>query len=202
MAGLVTGTRAVGHRLVATGKLFASRPPAAQGARVFVAARSSDAAHVLAFSEALGPRDTWTAVRQESIAGGWQVDAAAKIRAANAVVLLVTADTAESHPIGWELRLAAALGKPVIAHRSSDLHPWPADLSDRAVRVTSAFDEFAERFDVLAIQAGLAIRREDAPVALLLEQYKLILESAERLEDRRQTLHAFFVSLTRCCWPA
>lgn len=191
-------SRTFKSRAISLRRAFASKPPPAAGAEFFVAARSSDEDKVLRLSAALGDRVMWTAVRQENIAemqDAWQKDAAEKIRAANVVVLLVSEDTHASEPIAWELRLADGLRKPVIAQREVEAHAWPHGLPASARRVTQPLDDFAKRFDVLAIEAGLNMRLNDVPVEPLMEQYKLVLESAERLEDRRQSLHAFFVSL-------
>ena len=182
---------------------FGSELPSAEKANVFVVARLSDENLVRAFRERFAVRVTWTAVRQGKIDGkssagltAWQADASEKIRNANVVCVLVGEGAAASDSIAWELELAKALGKPTVAWRGNQQHLWPASLPPTAIREDEcSLTDLAERFDALALKAGLGASTNTSDQSMVLDLYRLVLETTERLEDRRQNLHAFFLSV-------
>jgi nucleoside 2-deoxyribosyltransferase len=174
-----------------------------------VAARYEDQALVDEFVEAadagfdLRGAKRWRFIRQDQAppndASGalaaWQIEAEQLIRNADAVVCIAGRSFAESEGLKWELGVVQSLGKPTVVVAVDDV-VLPEGVLGRSVVVRDLGPaEAGSRIDSLVLTAALAIREGVAKTSDLLEQYRLILETAERLEDRRQRLHTFFLSL-------
>lgn len=180
-------------------------------ATCFIGARYADEAEVSSFIEAARASfdargaTKWSFTRQDADSSqdsgegleAWQADAETMIRSADAVVCIAGRDFARSAGLEWELKMADTLAKPtLIIQTDHDRSGIPAFVPDRAVVISDLTPaEAGSRVDSLVLSAALAVREGHADVGVLLEQYRIVVETAERLEDRRQSLHTFFLSI-------
>ena len=185
------------------------RQPTPQSNRIFVSYRTDDAPAREELERGVTQRwkERWSfkAVAQDgredesaSTETSWRDECEALIKDSVAVVCLVGNTTAESQNIEWEIQTAIASQKPILAIRiGSD--PKPVTALERAGidPFTGGVDEAARLFQDLLVDAALFRFGPPAQVLdlTLIEQYKLILQTSESLQNRRQAFHVFFMSI-------
>ena len=87
---------------------------------VFVSSRTTEKADVEGLEAALGQR--WALLRHAvtpAAEASWRNECRRLIEAADVVVCVVGETTAESPNVEWELEVALAIGRPVVAVRAS-----------------------------------------------------------------------------------
>jgi hypothetical protein len=131
----------------------------------------------------------------------WRFECEHRIRACDAMIVLVGEGTADSAPVDWEVRTALAFARPVLALRIEDGdHPLPRALVEANVEpAEGTLEAAAAILDELLVDVALFRNRRqlhDHPQAdRVFDQYKAIIDSAETLQNRRQALHAFYMSI-------
>lgn len=135
----------------------------------------------------------------------WKIDAALKIKKAQMLVFFVGEKSHESPYIGWELETAIKYKKPVYTIK---LHP---DYKDHpALAETDSFSGQIGSYDKAVTFGELAMiindhenghykifnqEPEQIDQGVLLEQYKLFLQTSEDLVTRRQNVNNFYITI-------
>ena len=137
----------------------------------------------------------------------WWLEAARKIQRAQLVVFYVGKNSHTSPYIGWEIKTAIRYKKPVytikLEEDFEDKHP-ASMVKDRFSRRISRYDTVleneAELLKVIGHHENGDYNMFNAPLeeldkSLLLEQYKIFLQTSEDLVSRRQTVNNFYISI-------
>jgi len=135
----------------------------------------------------------------------WRLEAGRKIRKAQMVIFYVGEHSWQSPNIGWELREAAKYGKQIFTIKldaAYQIHPKLEDedpFSGQKKRIDREIGEeellrIVERsekgeYDIFNQEL------EQCDMPILLEQYKIFLQTSESLIDRRQSVNNFYISV-------
>jgi hypothetical protein len=171
---------------------------------LFVSCRKADAIHAERFRDAVnrrfGARFEIVMHDGEADPDEWRDECEALIRRSEGVVCLIGDSISDSAGVPWEAEMALALHKPVVIISIADQSPeLPRSMQEAGLSIAVGnAEEGAAQLDKLLMDAALFNYQSQPPTGdevALLEQYRLILESAESLQTRRQTLHTFFLSI-------
>lgn len=129
----------------------------------------------------------------------WKTEAKGKIKKAQAVIFFVGASTHKSKYVGWELKQAIKHDKQIFIiniKNSFKLH----SVLERKDSFSSKTNYFGK---IVTIEKFITIANNhlndeyslfnDCNEALLIEQYKLFLETSETLVERRQKVSNFYI---------
>ena len=132
----------------------------------------------------------------------WKIDALAKIKRSQLVVVFVGEHTHESPYVDWEIRTAQRTGKRIVSVMLDPAYEIPPGLlrenafSGAQERIDECLDakglealvKSYERSDYKVLNAEVA----DLDRADLMEQYKIYLQTSEDLVERRQSVNNFY----------
>ena len=132
----------------------------------------------------------------------WKIDAAAKIRKCQLVIVFIGEHTHESPYVAWEIERAIRNDKRIVSIMLDESFTVPPSLirsdpfSGMSERVDECMDETGleklivsyEKSDYQVLNGELA----DIDRADLLEQYKIYLQTSEDLVNRRQSVNNFY----------
>ena len=135
----------------------------------------------------------------------WKLDASAKIKKAQ-MVLFVTGENSHASPnIGWELREAIKRKKPIYILKLKEEFPLHKDLHtmDPFTGKRTLYGKVVSQEDLVNViqdhHAGdYGLFNHDPAEqdqAIILEQYKLFLQTSEELVKRRQNVNSFYISI-------
>lgn len=135
----------------------------------------------------------------------WKIEAASKIRKAQMVIFFVGERSHKSPYIGWEIQKAIKYGKPIYTVKLD-----PRNQNHEALWVTDMFTGEKRHYDkeidfdalsniVNDYESGnykvFNQEPEQIDQSILLEQYKVFLQTSEDLVSRRQGVNSFYISL-------
>lgn len=136
----------------------------------------------------------------------WKLEASGKIKKSQMVLFIVGENSHASPNIGWEIKEAIRLRKPVYViklHESHRLHD--------ALQIKDPFSGAREDYGKVKSPAEIAAMltgynegnyglfndsEKEPDQEALLEQYKLFLQTSEDLVSRRQNVNNFYLSLS------
>ena len=157
-----------------------------------------------ALQDELAPRPPMVQKIMEKL---WWLEASRKIQRAQLVVFYVGQNSHTSPYIGWEIKTAIRCKKPIytikLEEGFEDKHP-ALQVADRFSRRISRYDTLladdAQLLSVLNRHQNGDYDMFNGPLesldkALLLEQYKVFLQTSEDLVARRQTVNNFYISI-------
>lgn len=124
-------------------------------------------------------------LRQTEHSDDWKIKAERKIRESDFVLFILEKETFESEPIKWEYERAKSLNKQIVGFRSRST-PDETLLFCEGFQV---FDNADNCFEYLS-----KTRLEDRQ--LLIEQYKLMVSSTEKVTNQRLTVNNIFFTIT------
>jgi len=174
------------------------RPPPRGRTTAFVSCRWRDEPHKARLEQQVD-RESWE-LRTYTRLGDedWRAGCERMIRDSDAVICLVGDGAGESQGIDWEIRTALELRKPLVAAYVSHARDNVPALVEAGVEPHDNLEDLArsltERVMHHALFGHVRAPRRD-PDEGLIEQYKLLLQTSENLEARRQGLHTFFMSI-------
>ncbi len=135
----------------------------------------------------------------------WRLEAAEKIRKSQMVVFYIGETSHESPYIAWEIKKAIKEKKPIYTIRLKDSYQrHPALMSrDSYTGEAVAYDREVSEEQLRAIikkyEAGdyelFNEPAENLDQGVLLEQYKIFLQTSEDLVSRRQNVNSFYISI-------
>ena len=132
----------------------------------------------------------------------WKKHAEEKIKKSQLVLFVVGEKSHESPYIGWEIAKAKKLGKPVFAIKIRPEYKFHEELFDTRVHDEKYDDEVTvdQLCDIIAKHTNKSYSvfnqsPEEIDKALLLEQYKIFLQTSEDLVARRQSVNNFYISI-------
>ncbi len=135
----------------------------------------------------------------------WKVEAGNKIKKSQMVVLFVGEKTHESKYIAWELKTAIKYNKPIYTIKLNpkyEIHPvLVREDSFSKKQITYSKDITEQQLsDIISkYDAGdyniFNEMPENVDKSILLEQYKVFLQTSEDLVSRRQNVNNFYISL-------
>ena len=132
----------------------------------------------------------------------WKKQAEDKIKKSQLVLFVVGEKSHESPYIGWEIAKAKKLGKPVFAIKISPECELHEELFDSLNHGETYDDEVTvdQLCDIIAKHNSknysvLNQKPEEIDKELLLEQYKIFLQTSEDLVARRQSVNNFYISI-------
>lgn len=135
----------------------------------------------------------------------WKFDAAKKIKKSQMVVFFVGENSHKSPYIGWEITTAIKYDKPIYTIKLDESFK-----SHEALQITDAFShelrsydkniDFAKLIDLIEKHCSGDYKVfnqsiESLDKNILLEQYKLFLQTSEDLVSRRQNVNSFYISI-------
>lgn len=135
----------------------------------------------------------------------WKLEAAAKIKKSQMVVFFIGENSHKSPYIGWEIRTAIKHNKPIytiLLGEGNKSHP-ALELYDsfsgqkRNYDMRMTFDELSEMINNY-VSGDYKMFNEDPEKSdkkILLEQYKIFLNTSEDLVARRQNVNNFYISI-------
>lgn len=115
----------------------------------------------------------------------WKIKAQRKIRESDFVLFVLGEDTFESDPIKWEYAEAKDLNKQIVGYSSEHT-------SDKTLLFCEGFQVFDNSADCFSFLTRT--RTEDR--ALLIEQYKIMVSSTEKVTSQRLTVNNLFFTVT------
>lgn len=135
----------------------------------------------------------------------WKVDAAKKIKKSQMVVFFIGENSHKSPYIAWEIHTAIKFEKPIYTIKLDEKYKSheALEIADPFSNETKPYDKPID-FDKLI---GLIEKHssgdykvfnqcvENIDKSILLEQYKIFLQTSEDLVSRRQNVNSFYISI-------
>ena len=136
----------------------------------------------------------------------WKIEATSKIKNSEMVIFVVGKNSYKSPYIAWEIKKAIKLKKPIFIlklNKKNELH--------NALYVTDSFTGERKNYGTVTTEDEIVtevknhnygiyelFNSQDKEIGtnILLEQYKLFLQTSEDLVNRRQNVNSFYLSLS------
>jgi hypothetical protein len=155
--------------------------------RVFVAHRRNDKEKADQLIEKLlrDSHHSIAIIREEKHSDDWKKQVKVKIREADFVLVILGRDTFDSDPIKWEYETGKSLNKRIVGLTAASVSP-------ETILFCEGFQVFhstEECSDFLS-----QTFREDRQ--LLIEQYRIMVSSTEKVTDQRLTINNLFFTVT------
>lgn len=136
----------------------------------------------------------------------WKTDAAKKIRQSQIVLFFIGSESYKSDNIAWELLQAKKYNKPIysiLLSPENQRHPALAYTDDFSGKEKHYHDILISKSDFETLINDHEYGKyqvfnqpmEELDKALLLEQYKVFLQTSEDLVSRRQNVNNFYISI-------
>lgn len=135
----------------------------------------------------------------------WKLDAAKKIKKSQMVVFFVGENSHKSPYIGWEISTAIKYDKPIYTIKLDESFPShdALTIADPFSNELKSYDkaiDFDSLIDLIEKHCSGDYKVfnqtvENIDKSILLEQYKLFLQTSEDLVSRRQNVNSFYISI-------
>jgi DNA-dependent RNA polymerase auxiliary subunit epsilon len=142
----------------------------------------------------------------------WKIDARKKIKKANFIIFFVGKNSHSSKYIDWEIRTAIKLSKPIYAVKLNNQNELNASIhtvdsfsgEKKPYCEFISFDDLQRRIKEYEKGSYKVFNQsvENIDKPLLLEQYKLFLQTSEDLVSRRQNVNNFYISINSALMAA
>ena len=196
---MATARPLISHATRFAASLLELRPPSYGRTKAFVSHAYGDEEHFERFRQSVNSSHWELQVHARGEEEDWRRECEQLIRDSDAVICLVGQSASQrGGGVDWEIRTALSLGKPLVA-------AYVGGADENAPALAEARIEPAEDLSELARSLTERVRKQalfghtqasgPAADAVLIEQYKALLETSENLEARRQSLHTFFMSI-------
>lgn len=135
----------------------------------------------------------------------WKLNASSKIKKSQMVIFVVGEKSCQSSNIGWEIETAIKFEKPIYIlklHEDFELHE-ALFIKDKFADKKSCYGSEKNVTELSEIiknhDSGnynlFNFEPDETNKSVLLEQYKLFLQTSEELVKRRQTVNSFYTSI-------
>lgn len=135
----------------------------------------------------------------------WKVDAFNKIKRSQMVIFFVGRSSHLSQNIAWEIKEAKKFNKVIIAVKLDEQCKFHEELlikdkfsgNKDYYSENLSFDDLINKLSshVNGVYDILNVNPEEVDVHVLLEQYKIFLNTSEALVERRQSVNNFYISI-------
>ena len=159
-------------------------------------------------NELFGKTKLWQKCAKRLIKYTWHFDAKKMMKLADIIVYVASEQSSNNKHVDWELKKALKYGKSIIClnDREYDLNDCLWRWDSRTKRKTWLADKMLENeddlFQILKDHNNgneLGLFNNDNP-DVLMEQYKLFIQTAENLLERRQNTNNFYVGVNSVIW--
>lgn len=135
----------------------------------------------------------------------WKIDAAKKIKKSQMVVFFIGEKSHQSPYICWEIQEAIKYGKPIYTIKLDESYKTHSALtvrdsfsgSEKSYDKSVTFEELSDL--VKSYESGdykvFNFDADHIDSKILLEQYKIFLQTSEDLISRRQNVNSFYISI-------
>lgn len=142
--------------------------------------------------------------KKSKIRHAWHKDAVRVMKAADVIVYVVSPNSSTNENVNWELKKALKLKKHILyLPMTPELKPEnPCLYSDNPdtkgkeclAEALKAKEDLFNEIEKFNNGGYLKLFRDNVETGVLLEQYKLFLETSENLMSRRQSVNSFYIS--------
>jgi len=195
---VATARPLISHATRAAASWLELRPPSKGRTKAFVSHAYGDEEHFERLEQSVNSSSWELKVHPRGDEEDWRRECEQLIRDSDAVICLVGKTASHRSGVDWEIRTALSLNKPLVAAYVGGAHENAPALAKAGIEPEEDLSELARSLtERVRKQALFGHTQASGPAAdaVLIEQYKALLETSENLEARRQTLHTFFMSI-------
>ena len=195
---MATGRPLISGLTRAAESLLELRPPSPGRTKAFVSHCYGDEEHFERLKQSVNSKRWELTVHTRGEEKDWRRECEQLIRDSDAVICLVGQAASHRSGVDWEIRTALSLNKPLVAAYVGGAHENAPALAEAGIEPAEDVAELARSLtERVRKQALFGHMPAPGPAAdaVVIEQYKALLETSENLEARRQSLHTFFMSI-------